>query len=335
MLKEQKLTVHHLYRKPKGFFSIERIFKQLEPVMSQSAIINQWVAPDGRFSPAGILKNIWAVKKLRSDVYHITGDVHYLALGLPSRRTLLTIHDCVFLYQSSGYKRKILKWLLLDRPVNRCKLITTISESTKNDIVKHTGCAAEKVVIIPNPVDNNIKYIPREFAVQEPVILFLGSTPNKNLPRVIAALENIPCLLNIVGEIPPESLALLKQTNIKYRQQVNLTDAEIANVYVGADIILFPSTFEGFGLPIIEAHKAGRPVLTSNLDPMKEVAGGAACLIDPFSVQSIREGILKIINDKNYREQLVNAGFKNTRRFDVKLIAQQYLSCYEKLLNDN
>jgi glycosyltransferase involved in cell wall biosynthesis len=329
----QPKVISHLFRRRGNFFSIERVFMQLEPEMSRKVTIRQWTAPKAGASPVSLLKNIIAARSAGTDLYHITGDIHYLAFGLPGRRTILTIHDCVFLYQSSGLKRRLLKWLLLDWPVSHCALITTISEATKQEILKYTGCKPEKVRVIPNPVNDYIFYVPRIFS-ETPVLLFIGTTPNKNLLRAIPALKGIACRLNIIGPVPPEAGVLLQQNNISYSQQSNLTDEGIANVYSASDIVLFPSTFEGFGLPIVEGQKAGRPVITSDLDPMREVAGGAACLVDPYSVESIRAGVLRIIKDKDYREQLVEKGFRNIERFSTEAIAGQYLSCYKKLLSD-
>lgn len=300
--------------------------------MSKFVTVRSITAPWGGFSVKAITRNIWAARSARADIYHITGDVHYLAFGLPGKRAILTIHDCVFLYQATGIKRILLKWLLLSGPVRRCALVTTISESTRRDIIRYSGCAPGKVIVIPNPVDSKIQFVSRPFHREEPVILFLGSTPNKNLLRAIPALEGIPCLLDVVGDLSEEAKSLLQRFNIKYRRETNLTDDEVAVKYAGADMVLFPSTFEGFGLPIVEGQKAGRPVITSDLDPMREVSGGAACLVDPYAVASIREGILKVINDSEYREELVQAGFQNVQRFDTASIVRQYISCYQRLL---
>jgi len=324
-----------LYRKPGRFFSIERVFRQIIPVIGREMSVVEWTAPFARASPADILGNLRAARKCRADIYHVTGDVHYIVRSLPRSRTVLTIHDCVFLYSATGIKRRILKWLLLDMPVRRCSLITTISEATKKDILQYTGCPPGKVVVIPNPVADTMHYVPAAFRSEEPVILFVGTTENKNLVRVAEALSGIPCRLHIIGPLFPYQEQALNRHGIRYTPFSGLSDEEMASQYTGADLVLFPSTFEGFGLPIVEGQKAGRPVITSDLSPMKETAGAGACLADPYDIAAIRQAVMRVIGDAAYREQLVQEGFRNITRFSPETVAKEYISCYKRLLNQN
>lgn len=270
--------------------------------------------------------------KRRADIFHITGDVHYIVLALPAKKTILTIHDSVFIRESKGLKRVFFKWIFLKLPVKKCRFVTTISEKSKNEIVHHTGCDPGKIIVIPNPVNEQIYFQEKEFNSANPVLLFIGSTPNKNLDRIIQAISGIPCVLEIVGRIPEEHLSLLKKYEINYRQLTNLSDSEMADRYALSDIILFASLYEGFGLPILEGQKAGRVILTSQIAPMNEVAGEGACLVDPENIESIRTGLKKIISDSNYRSYLIKKGFENTERYDTKKIAGQYLELYKKIL---
>jgi len=271
------------------------------------------------------------VSKFKADIYHITGDAHYLALARPGKQTILTIHDCVFLKEKNRWKRIFLKKLMLDLPVRHSKIITTISDNSRQEIISYSGCSPDKVVVIPNPIDETIYFSTKEFNDSCPVILFVGTTLNKNLPRVISAIKDIPCVLDIIGRIPPEHVLLLEQNGIKYKECFSISTSELSDKYANADLVLFPTTFEGFGLPIVEAQKAGRVVITSNLNPMKDVAGIGACLVDPYNIQSIRNAVLDVIKDADYRKKLVEDGLVNVKRFSAAQTAQGYKRVYDSI----
>lgn len=320
------------FRKPvPHFFSIEKIFNSVAEKLQQEVNVKKSILPFYTSSIKKILANLSYARKQKGDVYHVTGDVHYVVLALKKNRTILTIHDCIFLFQYTGVKRWFFFHLFLNLPVKRCRVITTISEQSKKDIIKYSGCQPEKIRVINNPVPEAMYFKEKKFNSEKPVILFLGSTPNKNLPRCIEALKGISCELVIVGVVPEAEQQKLKENNISYSTSSKLTESELADKYAECDLLLFPTTFEGFGLPIVEAQRAGRPVLTSDLSPMKEVAGEGACLVDPYSEQSIRQGLEKIIFDEGYRKNLVEKGFLNVERFDPQAIAEQYLQLYREV----
>lgn len=284
-------------------------------------------------SISNMARNMVFAGKCKADIFHITGDVHYVVLALPAKKTILTIHDSVFIRESQGLKRVFFKWIFLKLPVRKCRFVTTISEKSKKEIVQLTGCDPAKVIVIPNPVNEHIYYREKEFNTTDPVLLFIGSTPNKNLDRIIEAISVIPCTLEIVGRIPEEHLLLLKKNGIHFRQYIQLSETEMADRFASSDIIIFASLYEGFGLPILEGQKAGRAVLTSNISPMKEVAGEGACLVDPYDPESIRSGVKKIIEDDGFRNNIIEKGFENLNQYNNQHIADQYVKLYEAILN--
>jgi glycosyltransferase involved in cell wall biosynthesis len=172
---------------------------------------------------------------------------------------------------------------------------------------------------------------PRPFHSECPRILHVGTKRNKNLDRAVEALCGLPCTLDVVGSLDDRQLALLSGSGVSWENGMDLSWEEMRDRYRSCDMLLFPSTFEGFGLPILEAQAMGRPVVTSRASSMPEVAGDGACLVDPFNVASIREGVLRVIRDREYREVLVRKGFENVERFRPEAVARMYMDVYEEV----
>jgi glycosyltransferase involved in cell wall biosynthesis len=158
---------------------------------------------------------------------------------------------------------------------------------------------------------------------------------NKNLPRLAKALRGLHCHLTIIGRLSGVQRDSLESEGIQFENLLDLTNAEVRQQYALADIVSFASTIEGFGMPILEAQATGRPVVTSNCSSMPEVAGDAACLVNPFDPQSIRTGISRIIADQGYRQSLVEKGYNNVLRFDRDKIAEQYLQLYKQVASED
>ncbi len=156
----------------------------------------------------------------------------------------------------------------------------------------------------------------------------MGTRPNKNLGRIINAVRGLKCKLLIVGKLHNEQKELLLQNNVNYENRFDLDDNQIIDCYVKSDIVCFPSLFEGFGRPIIEANAIGRVVITSNMEPMNEVADGAAILVNPYNELEIRKAIISAITDENLRMELIEAGLKNAEKYRATKVAQIYNDIY-------
>lgn len=277
------------------------------------------------------LKGIMEARRFRGDINHVTGDVHYIVLGLPRRKTLLTIHDCGFMAHPSSLARKVLKWFWLDLPVRHCRYVTAVSEATKLDIIHFTGCSPDKIAVIPTVISDGFHRSDRVFNTECPRILHIGLAHNKNFRRHVEAIAGIQCHFHIIGKLDTSHVELLEKHSIRYTSEYNISQTDIQRAYVECDILLFASTLEGFGMPVLEAQSTGRVVITSNLSSMPEVAGAGACLVDPCDVKSIREGLLKVIGDREYREALIERGFENIGRFSAEAVARQYEVLYTAL----
>ncbi|HKP32219.1 MAG TPA: glycosyltransferase family 1 protein [Chitinophagaceae bacterium] len=335
-METKKPVVTFYHRKPRtvGNYSIEFIFEDVRQRLRDR--ITPKIAYS-KYESTGLFKrlyNCFEAASRQSQVNHITGDVNYLGLLLSKKKTIQTILDCVHLNSSGGMKYKVLKLFWLSIPARRSKYLTAISESTKQEILKHIDCDPEKIKVIYVAISGRFKRKDKIFNKQKPRILQIGAAHNKNIPRLIEALRNIPCTLEIIGKREPEYESLMKKMNIDYEYKSGLTDDEMLKRYEEADIIALPSTYEGFGMPILEGQAVGRPILTSNILSMPEVAGNAACLVNPFEIQSIRDGVLRIISDDNYRETLIINGFENVKRFDPQKIANDYYQLYQEVASN-
>ncbi len=324
-------------RKLDEFISIERVFRQVAGSLSATKFESGFQKLKFGNSLAGILKNLFLFRKSEADIYHITGHIHYMALVFPRKKAVLTIHDLRFLHTTKKIRRYFLKKLFLDWPVRKIRYLTVISESTKKELIAATNCEEDKILVIENPLDDNLVFggIVREFNNECPTILQIGTMENKNIPTLIEALEGINCKLRIIGKLNEKQIELLKKSEIIFENSYDLNDQEMKLEYENADVIAFCSTYEGFGLPIIESQAMRKPVITSNLSPLREVSGDAAFLADPFDHLSIREGINKIIENKKYRENLIKKGLENIKRFNSKSIAQKYEKLYDQILSSN
>src|SRR5690606_6817480 len=166
-----------------------------------------------------------------------------------------------------------------------------------------------------------------------PLILLMGTKPNKNLERTLEALKGLNCKVLIVGSLTVEQSRLVEVYQIEYENKFNLSFEDIMECYSACDFVCFASTYEGFGMPIIEAQAVGRPVITSNIGAMEEVSAGSACQVNPYDVASIKEGILKVCEDEQYRNSLISKGLENIKRFQPEYIAQQYIELYKEIID--
>jgi glycosyltransferase involved in cell wall biosynthesis len=335
-LNSHKKKIVYFNRKPRelGNFSIESYFQLIQAQLSHEFEVINKVMP---YESSGLFKRLANAIYCffnQGDVNHITGDIHYVAAFLKKRKTILTIHDCGMLYQTTGLKHKILKFFWFTLPVGKAQFITVNSKATREDLCQRVVCDKSKIEVIYICISPDFQPAPQQFNAQCPRILQIGTAQNKNLHRLVPALKEIPCTLVIIGKIDQELKDLIAHNNIQlelYDRRLN--DQEVQTEYQKADIVSLVSTLEGFGMPIVEANAVGRVCIAGNNSSMPEIAQDAAHLVDAHSIADIHAGIQKLIAEASYREQLIQKGYHNAARFSTASLAQQYAAIYRLTVN--
>ncbi len=287
------------------------------------------------------------------DVFHSSD---WLEPPARSAKKVTTIHDfAVFKYPQTfsargghdivaNQKRKLFF------AKRECDLIICVSQTTKQDAMEILKIPEKKLRVVyeaPETMyfprgEEQIKRVMEKFGVKDNYLLCVGTRePRKNLDRAIMAFAEIaskyPELsLLIAGKYGwGEDNSKFKIQNSKLESKVKLLgfveQEDLAALYSRAEAFVYPSLYEGFGLPILDAMSCGAPVVTSNVGSMKEVAGESAVLIDPESVDSIAEGVLKILKNASLRNELKAKGLKRSGEFSWDKTALQTLNVYHSL----
>ena len=328
----QKIQVHQFQRRPfPGWFSVERLFENvrnhLPDDIDVSVLVNR--RPNKGFLPR--LLDAFDARLASGEVNHVLGDVHYVAWFLPRRRTLITVLDCVPLERMKGVRRFVIWLLWYWWPLKRTAYVVVISEFTRQSLLKWVNYPEDKIIVIPPAVSQKFIYSRARPHHEWSRILQIGSTENKNILRIIEALEGLDVTLVMIGQLSDPVRKALETRHINYESHAHVDDEALLMHFRFADILAFPSTYEGWGMPIIEAQATGRPVVTGNVASMPEAAGDAACLVDPFDVSSIRAGFVRVLNDKAYAHALIEAGRANARKYGEKEVANRYADLYRKI----
>jgi len=283
------------------------------------------------------------------------------AAFLTRKKKVLTVHDLVpMLYpetQPSMLEARI--WArTLERSIKSFCKITTVSEHTKADVIKYFGISEDLIdVIYPgyNPIfrrvyneacrDKMRAQLKEKFNISSPFILFVGTLePRKNVVRIIKAFsvlkrQHYPQKLVLVGKKgwkyddifrTIESLQL--EDDVLWTGYSSLED--MVALYNLADVFVFPSLYEGFGSPPLEAMACGTPVVTSNISSLPEVVGEAGLLVDPYDEQGIAEALRRIIDDKELRELLSQKGIERSSHFSWTLTATKTWQTLNSCIND-
>jgi glycosyltransferase involved in cell wall biosynthesis len=268
---------------------------------------------------------------------------------------VVSIHDLSFEHLPLTFKRRSRMQLRMTvrRSARQAAQVLTLSEYVRNDVIATYGIDAEKVAVVPlaapahfSPVqdEKELQRVRQKYGIDQNYILSVGAIqPRKNLPRLLEAYSllrhsqpevNLPKLV-LVGKcawLYDETLRKIEELGLS--KQVTLTgyvpQADLPALYSGANCFIYPSYFEGFGLPPLEAMKCGAPVIVGNRTSLPEVVDDAAVLVDPFEVGDIAAGMAKVINDSTLRSSLRAKGLERARVFDWRDTARKTLAVYQK-----
>ena len=280
--------------------------------------------------------------------------LHSLASTAPgwgAFRRVVTIHDVIYrIYPEAHFGlRSSAMRLLVPLAARRSHRVIVPSRTTRDDLVRLLGLRPEKIDVVPEGVRTGSATPLSEAEVRErhalderPLVLALSAKrPHKNLPRLLDALALIPRgrrpALVLPGYSTPHEAELRHQiAALDLLPDVRLAGwvapDELEGLYRTAACFVFPSLYEGFGLPVLEAMARGVPVLCSNRSSLPEVAGQAARFFDPESPQSIADAIESVLGDEREAERLRVAGLERARRFSWTATARETVACYERTL---
>jgi glycosyltransferase involved in cell wall biosynthesis len=294
----------------------------------------------------------WVLHRARPDVFH---SPHYILPPAVRCRSVVTIHDTIHLTvpqylpnrAAYAYARASM-W----SAVRHSDRILTVSEASKRDILHFFKVPEEKVVVVYNAIDErfwrtpnpqDVSRVRERFQLDQRFVLYVGNIkPHKNVVRLIEAfhllrrgeLEDLKLL--IIGDEISKHPALRRAVHTyKLHKHVRflgyLPDDTLAILYRLASLFVFPSLYEGFGLPPLEAMASGTPVVTSNVSSLPEVAGDAAMLVDPHDVESIVDGMRRVLTDPGRAAELRRRGFVRARDFSWERSVSQIWRVYQEV----
>ena len=311
-------------------FSIDKVFRPIIDNIEDKLEIS---VPSRGAGIKDIFKNLWFVFKNRRKgvIYHITGDIHYCLLSLIGARTVLTVHDTVTLdfNTTKNIKYYVKKFLWFTLPLKIADKVVCISEETKRQLGKYTN--RKDLIVIDDSVDRSIRTTSRNPIPDKFNVLIIGTKKNKNIERVLEALSVFNCCVTIIGRLTDDQQKLISNLGINLTNKFNLTDEELRQEYYKTDLVMFVSLFEGFGMPVLEANKAGRPIICSTIPVLKEVGKNSALYVDPYDVKAIENGINKLISNPELQNELIKNGIANAKEHDISNIMRQWNNLYMSL----
>jgi glycosyltransferase involved in cell wall biosynthesis len=288
------------------------------------------------------------LRRLRIDVLHSTH--HHTPIAAAGVRRVVTIHDVTFLVLPGRYPlaRRLYMEAVTRASARVADAIITPSRVVRDDVLSKLGVSAERIVVIPYaaapefvPADEGtLGRMRSKYRLPDRYVLSVGSLePGKNRARLILAYarlrrEGFDCPLVVAGQPAwryEGELELIRSLGLSEQVRfLGYVPAEdLPALYSGATLFAFPSLYEGFGLPVLEAMGCETPVVASNTSAIPEVAGDAALLVDPRDVNALAEGMGRLLSDETLRAELRARGLERAQQFSWERTARDTLSVYE------
>jgi len=303
----------------------------------------------GNYSVAEQLTVPLALKREGVTLFHAP---HYVLPPLVACKSVVTIHDCIHLMFPQYLPNKIALTYArasIGLAARRATRVLTVSESSKRDILRFVDTEPEKIDVIYNAYDERFAVEPREedvvrvrerFQLQDQFVLYAGNVkPHKNVERLIQAFHLVRqrgldhLKLVIIGDEVSRYAALRRAVHKHQLHQYvrflgYVPEETLAVMYRLAGVFVFPSLYEGFGLPPLEAMASGTPVVTSNVSSLPEVAGEAAVLVDPYDPGAIADGIARVLTDERVRNEMRAKGLERARQFSWEASVRRVRDIY-------
>lgn len=295
-----------------------------------------------------------ALRRRRIDVFHGMDHVGVPFVG-KSGKYVATVHDVIplILPETFTLRHRLVARAALARVRRKADLVIVPSLAVKDDVERRLGLPADRVVVTPEGCEprfrpaaaRTVAEVAARYRLPPRYLLAVGvQDPRKNLTALLQAFARLRrhgdvdagvqlVLAGTQGRLAAPLARTVRTLGLESAVVLPgfIDDDDLPAVYSGAAVFVFPSLYEGFGLPVLEAMACGAPVVTSNAASMAEVAGGAAMLVDPRDVAGLAAAVAQVLHDERLRERLRDAGLARARRFSWKTAARQTLDAYDSL----
>lgn len=261
--------------------------------------------------------------------------------------SILTIHDLTPLKFPEFYSsiHKYYYSFIVKPAAKRAKKILTVSEYSKMDIIKWLECDEDKVVVTYNGVEDRFRIIEnkekllkvkKKYNLPDRFILYIGNMkPHKNVKNLVKSMQHVNQDVKLVinGKPNGEIDIIIKEFNLQEKLQFigYVDDEDLPAMYNLAELFLYPSLYEGFGLPPLEAMSCGCPVITSNTSSLPEVVGDTQIMVDPYDVFELGNAINLVLSNEDLRQKMIQKGLEQSKRFTWERTARETLDVYEEV----